>query len=101
VKIADDEGVSPSSSVTHEFPVRVGDIVEEGPSLFIMLSDTKTHSKLVFSVTADDEAVNALELHRKYAVLRPLNVQHDYFFVAYRNQKCTVQKVTIHSFGKM
>jgi integrase len=81
--------------------LHVGDIVEQGSSLFITLSDTKTLSKRVFSVTADGEAVNALELYRKYAVLRPLNVQHDYFFVAYRNQKCTVQTVGIHSFGKM
>jgi integrase len=79
--------------------LHVGDIVEQGSSLFITLSDTKTHSKRVFSVTADGEAVNALELYRKYAVLRPLNVQHDYFFFAYRNQKCTVQRVGIHSFN--
>jgi integrase len=43
--------------------LHVGDIVEQGSSLFITLSDTKTHSKRVFSVTADGEAVNALELY--------------------------------------
>lgn len=52
-------------------------------------------------MTAEGEVINPLELFHKYARLRPQHVTHDYFFVAYRNQKCTVQRVGIHSFGKM
>jgi integrase len=52
--------------------LRVGDIVEQGSSLFITLSDTKTHSKRVFSVTADGEAVNALKLYRVINLLPPV-----------------------------
>lgn len=75
--------------------------MEHSNSLIITLSDTKTNRKRVFSVAAEGEAVNPFELYHKYARLRPQSVPHDYFFLSYRKQKCTVQRVGVHYFGKM
>ncbi|CAH1381813.1 unnamed protein product, partial [Tenebrio molitor] len=61
----------------------------------------KTNIKRVFPVIGEGEVVNPSELYRKYARLRPANVPHEYFFISYRKAKCTVQRVSVHSFGKM
>ena len=47
------------------------------------------------------EAVNPMEVYQQYVRLCPANIKHDYFFISYRNQKCTVQRLGIHTFAKM
>ena len=65
------------------------------------IPDTKTNMKRVFPMVAEGEAVNPMEVYQKYVWLRPANINHDYFFISYRNQKCTEQRVGIHTFAKM
>lgn len=78
------------------------DIVQKDSStLLVTLADTKTNIKRVFPVVSEGKVVNSLELYQKYVRLRPAHVPHDYFFISYRKGKCTVQRVGIHSFGKM
>ena len=84
------------------YSLRVQDIIEKDNScLLVTLADTKTNIKRVFPVVNEGNVVNPVELYRKYACLRPKNVPHDYVFISYRKGKCTVQRVGIHSFGKM
>mgnify|MGYP005980997105 CR=1 FL=1 len=45
--------------------LRLSQIMENGDSLIITLSDTKTNRKRVFAVTSENESVNPLELYRK------------------------------------
>ncbi|KAJ3644303.1 hypothetical protein Zmor_026969 [Zophobas morio] len=82
--------------------LKIQDIVQKDEEcLIITIPDTKSNIKRVFPVIAKGKAVNGLELYRKFLRLRPETVQHDYFFICYRNGKCTVQRVGIHSFTKM
>lgn len=55
----------------------------------------------MFTVTDEIcDGVSALEIYRKYTLLRP-NVTHKTFFLKYQNGKCNKQVVGIHTFGKM
>ena len=82
--------------------LKVQDIVQKDQqTLLITIPDTKTNIKRVFPMVAEGEAVNPMEVYQKYVRLRPANINHDYFFISYRNQKCTVQRVGIHTFAKM
>ncbi|KAJ3655406.1 hypothetical protein Zmor_014538 [Zophobas morio] len=82
--------------------LKIQDIVQKDEEcLIITIPDTKSNIKRVFPVIAKGKAVNGLELYQKFLRLRPETVQHDYFFICYRNGKCTVQRVGIHSFAKM
>ncbi|CAG9759373.1 unnamed protein product [Ceutorhynchus assimilis] len=82
--------------------LQVQDITEKDNNcLLVTLADTKTNIKRVFPVVGEGNSANSVELYRKYACLRPKNVPHDYVFISYRKGKCTMQRVGIHSFGKM
>ncbi|CAG9766248.1 unnamed protein product [Ceutorhynchus assimilis] len=82
--------------------LRVQDIIQKDDNcLLVTLADTKTNIKRVFPAVGEGNVVNPVELYGKYARLRPKNVPHDYVFISYRKGKCTVQRVGIHSFGKM
>ena len=82
--------------------LKVQDIVQKDQkTLLITIPDTKTNIKRIFPMVAEGEAVNPMEVYQKYIQLRPANINHDYFIISYRNQKCTVQRVGIHTFTKM
>jgi hypothetical protein len=46
-----------------------------------------------------DNSISALEIYRKYALLRPKNMNHRRFFLQYKNNRCTVQPVGKNTFG--
>ena len=69
--------------------LKVQDIVQKDQqTLLITIPDTKTNIKRVFPMVAEGKVVNPMEVY-------------DYFFISYRNQKCTVQRVGIHTLAKM
>jgi len=79
----------------------VDDIEDTGNILVVTLHDTKTKKKRIFTVTSKFDDINAIALYRKYLNLRPKHVDHRRFFVFYKNGKCSVQSVGIHSFASI
>lgn len=51
----------------------------------------------IFDTKASIKSVS----HGSWTRLRPANVKHNYFVISYCKEKCMVQHVRIHSFGKM
>lgn len=76
----------------------VEDIEDTGTMLVVTLHDTKTKKKRVFTVGSE---CNGYDIYHKYFRLRPKTVKHNRVFLFYRNGKCTVQPVGIHTFAKM
>lgn len=70
------------------------DIQDTGNIAIVTLRDTKTKKHRTFTITADCDSYS---YYKKYVALRPDNVQHDRFFLQYKDGKCTVG---INSFSK-
>lgn len=70
-----------------------------GTVLVITLEETKTKKSRTFTVINNDQ--NFLEYFRKYAALRPNNIKHERFFLAYKNGKCSSQPVGKNTFGSL
>lgn len=82
--------------------LRVGDIENKETILVVHLTTTKTNKPRLFVITSEFEnKVKSIELFNKYVALRPKQTPHDRFFLTYRNGKCTVQPVGIHTIGSV
>lgn len=67
-----------------------------GSALLVTIPDTKTKIVRNFTVTAP-----YYEIYKKYANLRPPNVNGLWFFINYQKGKCTVQRIGLNKFGAM
>lgn len=76
----------------------VNDIQDTGTLLLITLNNTKNKTSRSFTVTAD---LNGYELCKKYMNLRPTNVNHNRFFLFYKQGQCTVQPVGTNILAKI
>lgn len=74
------------------------DIDDRDSVLVITVPKTKTNRKRVFTII-NDETISGVQLYKKYADLRPKNVNHRRFFIQYKNNKCTLQPVGKNTFG--
>ncbi|KAJ8915324.1 hypothetical protein NQ315_008208, partial [Exocentrus adspersus] len=72
--------------------LKIGDISDLGSALLIKIEHTKTMKPRSFTITGDVY----LKLYRKYAALRPLDIDNPRFFVKYKDGKCHRQVVGIH-----
>lgn len=77
--------------------LKTADIQDSGSILVVILHDTKTKKKRVFTVTSECDGI---KLYRKYSKLRPANVTNERFFLFYKNGKCSVQPVGIKQLCK-
>lgn len=81
--------------------LKVGDVKDKGAYLLITIPDTKTYVSRCFAVMEDGFCVNAVDICRRYMLLRPVNVTTDRFFLRYLDGKCTVQCVGINTMSKV
>jgi site-specific recombinase XerD len=77
----------------------VDDIEDSGKFIVVTLQDTKNKSSRRFTITDDGTPFKGCELYRKYAALRPSDLQARRFFVDFRKGKCTRQFVGVHKIG--
>lgn len=83
------------------YKLQVGNFDDRQSVMVVSLLDTKTKKDRSFCITEKKSGDSFLETIRKYIALRPHNVQHDKFFINYRQQKCTVQPVGINTIYKI
>lgn len=82
--------------------LKVSDIEHKKTVLVVHITKTKTNRPRVFVITSEFEGkVKSIKLFDRYLALRPKQTPHDRFFLTYRNGKCTVQPVGIHTFGSV
>ncbi|KAK5646496.1 hypothetical protein RI129_004960 [Pyrocoelia pectoralis] len=77
------------------------DIQEFQTSLLITLRDTKTKTNRMFSIVDDCKTPSLLSFYKKYADLRPPNIEFGRFFLFYKNGKCSRQVVGKNTFGEI
>lgn len=78
----------------------VDDIEDKESILIVHILKSKTNKPRTFIVTADFEGgIKPIDLYRKYVALRPSHVENRRFFLSYRQGKCTIQPVGIHTIG--
>lgn len=80
----------------------LNNVTDEGQCFRFVIPFTKTNISREFFVTSGGiEGIDMVEIIRKYILLRPLQIDHDRFFVFYKNGKCTKQAVGINTFGSL
>lgn len=72
----------------------MNDIVYLQSAALIHIRDTKTKQTRSFTITG-----KFYEYFKKYAMLRPSDVNEQRFFLNYQKQKCTKQPVGVNKFG--
>lgn len=78
----------------------INDIQDNGSVLVIKVSQSRTNESRYFVVSGKSE-MNMLDIYRKYASLRPANVDSNRFFISYRNGKCCSQVVGVNTLAKI
>lgn len=76
----------------------VDDIDDRGAVVVVNIRETKTGCPKSFTIVEESE-MNALQLFRKYAKLRPNGIKERRFFLCYRNGRCIAQPVGKNTFG--
>jgi integrase len=87
---------------------RIGELVsmlvdhvdDRGSVIVVEIPDTKTHKPRRFTIINGNNTVHAVDVFRKYKMLRPENISHKRLFINYRNKKCTVQPVGVNTLSK-
>lgn len=74
----------------------IGDFEEFGSAVLVTVPKTKTKIVRKFSITG-----SFYKIYKKYADLRPINCPISTFFLNYRNDKCTAQRIGINKFSDM
>jgi integrase len=98
IKVAIVFGISGACRLEELANISVDDIEDRNSVRVITIPKTKTNKKRVFTII-NDNSISALEIYRKYALLRPKNMNHRRFFLQYKNNRCTVQPVGKNTFG--
>ncbi|RZC37261.1 Phage integrase domain containing protein [Asbolus verrucosus] len=82
----------------------VDDVDDRGSVIVVEIPDRKTHKPRTFTIINGSNTVHAIDVFRKYRMLRSENIPHKRLFINYRNKKCTVQpnpeEYTGHSFRR-
>lgn len=77
------------------------DVEDKGNVLVINIPNSKTNKPRYFVVSGEGENNYNINLYRKYLALRPPHTPHQRLFLSYRQGKCSIQPVGIHTFGKI
>lgn len=78
----------------------VDDVDDRGAVVVVKIRGTKTGDSKSFNIVEENE-MNALQLYKKYAALRPKGIRERRFFLSYRNGRCTAQPVGKNTFGSI
>lgn len=78
----------------------IDDLQDKGSALLVNVPETKTYKAKGFTIV-EEEVIGALKLVRQYAALRPTGMRERRFFLAYRNNRCTVQPVGKNTIGSV
>lgn len=73
------------------------DIEDKKTMLVIKIPNSKTNIERTFVVIGE----NNISFYRRYLSLRAANTPHRRLFVFYKNGKCTIQPIGIHTFGNV
>lgn len=76
--------------------MKVSDICDKEDMVIVKIPKTKTDKPRTFIINKD-----FYNIYKKYAALRPDNVETPRFFLYYSNGKCTKQVIGINTFGNM
>lgn len=76
--------------------IKITNFNDLGSAVLITIPDTKTKTIRSFTVTSP-----YYEIYKKYANLRPSNVNGPWFFINYQKGKCTVQRIGVNKLGGM
>lgn len=80
--------------------LNIDDIEDKESILIIHITKSKTNKPRTFIVTADFEGgIKPIQLYKRYLALRPSHIGNTRFFLSYRQGKCTIQPVGIHTIG--
>jgi integrase len=80
---------------------RIGVHVDDRGSVIVVeILNTKTHKPRTFTIINGNNTVHAINVFRKYKMLRPESISHKRLFINYRNKKCTVQPVGLNTLSK-
>lgn len=89
-------GISGACRSSELLNIKLDDIEDLNSALLVRIPDTKTKVPRSFTLTGC-----FYDIYKKYARLRPPNIDHQRFFLNYQNSKCTKQVVGINKFGSM
>lgn len=73
----------------------IDDIEDHEKYVLIHLQDTKRS----FIIPDSSLSFNPYAIYKRYAKLRPRNIENRRFFIGYRKGKCVAQPVGIHTIG--
>lgn len=76
------------------------DIEDQNNILIVHIPDSKTNKPRRFVVVDEGDSEKNLAMYRRYVELRPSHTPHRRLFLNYKQGKCTIQAVGLHSFGK-
>jgi hypothetical protein len=93
VKIVLVMGIAGGCRVGELVNMKIDDVDDRGNVLVVTLPDTKTNKPRMFTIIINEVAINAVDIYRKYVILRPQVVTYRRFFLNYQRGKCTVQPV--------
>lgn len=82
--------------------LKVDDIQDLGRSLLVIIRESNSHIKRSYNIFNDEGwPIDFLSMFRKYASLRPKNIEHRRFFIYYDQGKCSRQVVGKNTFGQL
>ncbi|XP_057658845.1 uncharacterized protein LOC130895521 [Diorhabda carinulata] len=82
--------------------LKVDDIQDLGTSLLVIIRESDSHIKRSYNIFNDKGwPIDFLDIFRKYASLRPKNIEHRRFFIYYDQGKCSRQVVGKNTFGQL
>lgn len=87
-------GISGACRRDELWKLTLDNLQDLGSALLVTLPSTKTKIVRKFTVTG-----NFYDIYKKYAMLRPSNVESRRLFVNYQNGKCTKQLIGINKIG--
>lgn len=77
--------------------MRIHDLRDFGSAVLVEVPQTNKKKKpRRFTITGQ-----LYKIYKKYAILRPANTNHPWFFLNYNNNKCNYLKIGINKFGNL
>lgn len=79
----------------------VDDFEDTNQNVLITIRCTKNNKSRSFVIPKEGIPFNAYGLYKKYADMRPINLENRRFLIGYRNGKCVRQVVGYHTIGNV
>lgn len=82
----------------------VDDIQDLGSTILVKIPFTKNKCERVFTINSTGNtstSYDPIDMFRRYVAFRPKDIKHNRLFIFYKNFKCTVQPIGLHTMGKI